>query len=305
MLPTWYNEYKNFIDNSIKIFLENYLNENLSKPLNDFKEIVFYATNSGKRIRSILALETYLSLTNKTIKDIKLDDDILKICIALELVHAYSLIHDDLPCMDNDEYRRGQLTVWKKFGEANAVLAGDLLNTLTFEVLSDIGNSEKSKKIINLLSRSVGFYGMLGGQVEDLYFEKKFSELDIRKLENLHNKKTGKLIEASILSGLILAEQNSHTHEFEKSENYKKLSSFGQNIGLAFQIKDDLLDVEGTFESTGKSVGGEEKGFVYFIGIDEAKSYLGKLTKKSFEDINHLKSEKLNFLTNYIAERKK
>lgn len=305
MLPTWYNEYKNFIDNSIKIFLENYLNENLSKPLNDFKEIVFYATNSWKRIRSILALETYLSLTNKTIKDIKLDDDILKICIALELVHAYSLIHDDLPCMDNDEYRRWQLTVWKKFWEANAVLAWDLLNTLTFEVLSDIWNSEKSKKIINLLSRSVWFYWMLGWQVEDLYFEKKFSELDIRKLENLHNKKTGKLIEASILSWLILAEQNSHTHEFEKSENYKKLSSFWQNIWLAFQIKDDLLDVEWTFESTWKSVWWEEKWFVYFIWIDEAKSYLWKLTKKSFEDINHLKSEKLNFLTNYIAERKK
>lgn len=303
MLPPWYTTYKTFVDNSIKSFLGKYLDENLSKPLNDFKEIVFYATNSGKRVRAILALETYLKLSWKNIDDIKNDDDIIKICISLELIHAYSLIHDDLPCMDNDEYRRWQLTVWKKYWETNAVLCWDLLNTLTFELLSTIHDNEKAKKIINLISRSTSIFGMIWWQIEDIYFENNFWELDVDWLKNLHNKKTGKLIEASILAWVILSYPNSHTHEFEKSEVYKKFQEFWKNLWLAFQVKDDILDIEWTFESTGKSVWWEKKWFVYFIWLEESKTYLWKLSEKALEDISHIKSEKLEFLVEYIKNR--
>nr|MDD3719958.1 polyprenyl synthetase family protein [Candidatus Gracilibacteria bacterium] len=194
MLPTWYITYKDLINDNIKTFLDNYLKTDLSKPLNDFKEIIYYATSSGKRVRAILALETYLNLTGKNIDEIKQDDDIIKICIALEFIHAYSLIHDDLPCMDNDDFRRGQLTVWKKYGETNAVLCGDLLNTLTFEILSTINDNEKSKKLTNLISKATSIYGMIGGQIEDIYFENNFPELNIDLLKDLHNKKLENLL---------------------------------------------------------------------------------------------------------------
>lgn len=294
MLPTWYSTYKIFIDNSIKSYLTDYLSENLSTPLNNFKEIIFYATSSGKRVRAILALETYLKLSNKNIEEIKQDDDIIKVCIALELIHAYSLIHDDLPCMDNDDYRRWQLTVWKKYGETNAVLCGDLLNTLTFEILSTIQDNEKLKKIINLISKATSIYWMIWWQIEDIYFEKNWDELNIDLLKWLHNKKTWKLIEASVLTWIIIAWKKEYT---------EKLSKFWKNIWLAFQVKDDILDVEWTFEKTGKSVWWEKKWFVHFVWLKKSKEYLNKLSIEALEDIKEIKSEKLEFLVEYIKNR--
>jgi len=148
----------------------------MSKPLEDFKEVISYGFSGGKKLRWILALEFYLSLTWKDISDIKIDDDIIKICIALESVHAFSLLHDDLPCMDNDELRRGELTVWKKYGEHNGVLAWDMLNTFCFEIISDIKDAKISQKISKLISHSVWFYGMVWGQIEDIYFENNIWE---------------------------------------------------------------------------------------------------------------------------------
>lgn len=294
MLPTWYITYKDLINDNIKTFLDNYLKTDLSKPLNDFKEIIYYATSSWKRVRAILALETYLNLTWKNIDEIKQDDDIIKICIALEFIHAYSLIHDDLPCMDNDDFRRWQLTVWKKYWETNAVLCGDLLNTLTFEILSTINDNEKSKKLTNLISKATSIYWMIWWQIEDIYFENNFPELNIDLLKDLHNKKTWKLIEASVLAWVLLSWNDKYIDSF---------SQFWKNIWLAFQVKDDLLDVEWTFEETGKSVWWEKKWFVYFIWIEKSKEYLDKLSSEAINCIKPLKSEKLEFLVNYIKKR--
>ena len=203
--PHWYAEYKTFIETAIEKYIDSYLALPQDIPCEHFKNIIRYAFRGGKKLRAILALEFYLRLSRKNLCDIHFESDIMRLCIAIEAVHAYSLVHDDLPCMDNDELRRGELTVWKKYGEYNAVLVGDTLNSFCFECLSDIRDGEKSRKILKLLSHAVGFYGMIGGQVEDLYYEKNISKLDIIKLSNLHAKKTGKLIEASILSGVILS----------------------------------------------------------------------------------------------------
>lgn len=297
MLPEWYNNYKTVIEKYLENYLQEYFSEYIENPwLKQVIDGVFYSVKWWKRIRAILALEFYFLLSWKTINDIWNQDDILKFCIALEIIHAYSLLHDDLPCMDNDEYRRGELTVWKKYGEANGVLIGDLLNTLSFEIVSDIKDSIISQKLTKLLSHSVWFHGMLWWQVDDLYFEKNFEKLNIESLTNLHNKKTGALIKASILWWIILAWAEEKIQEFW---------DFWSKIGLAFQIKDDLLDVEGTFEETGKSVWWEEKGFVYFLWVEKSREKLAELIRECLGDIMALKSYKLEFLVNYIGNRKK
>ncbi|MDD2907378.1 MAG: polyprenyl synthetase family protein [Candidatus Gracilibacteria bacterium] len=301
MLPTWYNQYKQIIEKSITDYLDLYFLENKNEVLNDFKESIYYSVSGGKRIRSIFALEFYLLFSNKTLVDLELESkdeihDIIKFCIALEFLHSYSLVHDDLPAMDNDDYRRGELTTWKKYGEANGILVGDLLNSLAFEILGELKDQIVGLKLIKKFGKSVGLYGMIGGQVLDLYYENNNKELTLEKLVEVHNKKTGALIEFSIFGGILLS-------GFKGS--LEKYLDFGKKIGLAFQVKDDLLDVEGTKEETGKSVGGEKKGFVFFIGIDETKKYLNDLVDSCFGIIEKLKSQKLEFLVGYIRDRKK
>lgn len=294
MLPTWYLEYKKFIDKSINWFLNNYLDYEFSEAILKFMEIIYYSTGSWKRVRAILALEVYLCLNWKTIEDIKADDDIIKICCALEFIHAYSLIHDDMPCMDNDEFRRWQLTVWKKYWETNAVLCWDLLNTLAFEILSTIKDDMCSKKIINLISRASSIYWMLWWQIEDIFYENNWWKLNLEILEKLHIKKTWKIIEASVLASMLLSWDLRYM---------EMLSNFAKQIWLAFQVKDDILDEEWTFEETWKSVWGEKKWFVHFIWIVESKKYLEDLTSDAMEEISDLKSEKLEFLVEYIKNR--
>lgn len=294
--PVWYKEYKDFIETAIDKYLDTYLSIPMTTPLENFKEVVKYSFRWGKKLRAILALEFYLTLSGKKFEDIRPDDDIIKLCIAIEAVHAYSLVHDDLPCMDNDELRRGELTVWKKYGDYNAVLVGDMLNSLCFELISDMRNTAKSQKISKLLSHAVWFYWMIGGQVEDLYFEENIADLDTDILRGLHGKKTGKLIEASILSGVILSDEVS---------NIDIYGDFGKKLGLAFQVKDDLLDVEWTPEETGKSVGGEQKGFVYLLGVDASKKILRDIIADCEKIAKNLSSEKIDFIVSYIENRKK
>ncbi|MDD3793989.1 MAG: polyprenyl synthetase family protein [Candidatus Gracilibacteria bacterium] len=301
MLPSWYNEYKDLIEKSLDKYLVDYFDDEKNIGLDIIKEATLYAVKGGKRIRSILALEFYFIFSKMDFEKINHKSDIIKFCIALELLHAYSLVHDDLPAMDNDDFRRGELTTWKKYGEANGILVGDLLNSLAFEILGEIGNSS----LIKEFGKAVGLKGMIGGQVLDLYYENNFNELTLEKLLELHNKKTGKLIEISVLGGLILGNKSRNPKEKFKKEDIEKYLDFGKKIGLAFQVKDDLLDVEGTLEETGKSVGGEKKGFVYFIGIEKTKKYLNDLIEDSFGIIKNLKSQKLEFLVGYIRDRKK
>ena len=303
MLPSWYSEYRDLIEKNIFSYLDKYIDKNNSNEwLVNFRNALFYSNQWWKKIRSLLALEFFLSITGKKISEIKEEDDIIKIAVAIELLHAYSLVHDDLPCMDNDEYRRWIQTCWKKYWEYNAVLAWDLLNTLAYEILADLENSEHAIEIIKLLSSHTWFNGMIWGQVSDMFFEKDTEKLSYSDLIELHTKKTGKLIKASVLCGIIAAWKSHKTDDFKR---------FWEKIWLAFQIKDDLLDVEGTFEETGKSVwlreswDFEQKWFVYFMWIEKTKMELESLIIDCKNIAIKLWSEKLEFLVQYIAERKK
>lgn len=301
MLPNWYFDYKNFIETSLSQYLEQYFTSEKNTALDIIKEASLYAVKNGKRVRSILALEFYLIISGKTFSQIEKDGDIMKFCIALELLHAYSLVHDDLPCMDNDEYRRGELTVWKKYGETIATLTWDLLNSLSFEILAEIGNPT----LIKAFWESVWIKWMLWGQVLDLFYEQNPEKLTLEHLLEVHNKKTWALIEVSVFWGLLLGNISLSPDKKYKKEDLKKYVEYGKKIWLAFQVKDDILDVEWTFEETGKSVWWEQKWFVYFLGLDKSKQYLENITKESLEIIQDLHSEKLEFLTQYISQRKK
>lgn len=299
MLPTWYIDYKNFIDESIKGYLNTYFaSQTSSQWLEKLKEASLYACNWGKRIRAILALEFFFAFSWKTLWDIKQNDDVVKFAIALELIHAYSLVHDDLPAMDNDDFRRWEPTTWKAYWEYTAILVWDLLNSLAFEIISEINNSDLSKKLSKLLRRSIGFFGMVWWQMEDMHYEEENSKnLSFEQLKSLHSKKTWALIKTSVLGWFYIFWNN-----VEKEQN---LEIYSEKIGFAFQLKDDILDVEGSLETTWKSVWWEEKWFVSVFWLEESKKNLDNLISESTSEINFLNSEKLNFLTEYIKKREK
>ncbi|WP_409289186.1 polyprenyl synthetase family protein [Peribacillus sp. SCS-37] len=209
------------------------------------KEAMKYSLNAGgKRIRPLLVFAVLHAFGQNPDKG-------LKPAAAIEMIHTYSLIHDDLPSMDNDDLRRGKPTSHKVFGEANAILAGDALLTLAFQVLTDLPADEVSPQaviaLIREISRAAGAEGMVGGQTEDILAEGM--ELDLPGLQHIHENKTGKLLSASVQAGAILAGGS----EAEKEH----LHTFSHHIGLAFQIQDDILDIEGTEEKIGKPVGSD------------------------------------------------
>jgi len=301
MLPNWYNTYKEKIENSIDNYLIEYFKNENNDWLVTFKEATIYSLKWWKRIRAILALEFYLIFSWKNIDEIKDNDNIIKFCIALELLHAYSLIHDDLPCMDNDILRRWQPTVWKKYGEANAVLVWDLLNSLSFELISEIWNIA----LLKLFWKAVWIKWMAGWQILDLYYENNSEKLTLDDLIEIHNRKTWALIEISIIWWIIFWNLSLKRENKNKKSELIKYSDFWKKIGLAFQVKDDLLDIDWTFEETWKSVWWEDKGFVHFIWIKKSREYLNSLMKDCQNILLSLNSEKLNFLVSYIWNRKK
>lgn len=194
----------------------------------------------GKRIRPILCLEAARTVGGAP-------ESVVAAACSLELVHTYSLIHDDLPALDNDDYRRGKLTNHKVFGEAMAILAGDALLTLAFQVLAnlDLPSERKSRLVAELASAAGTVGGMIGGQVADLEGEGK--PPDALLLETIHRAKTGALLRASLRLGAICAGAT--------DAQYEALSCYGEHIGLAFQIVDDILDVEESSEALGKTAG--------------------------------------------------
>jgi geranylgeranyl diphosphate synthase type II len=194
----------------------------------------------GKRIRPLLCMEAARAVSDSP-------DGVVSAACALELIHTYSLIHDDLPALDNDDYRRGKLTSHKVFGEAMAILAGDGLLTLAFQVLAelDIPAGRKARLIAELATASGTVGGMIGGQVADLEGEGQPPSAQL--LETIHRAKTGALLRASLRMGA--------THAGASEEQYAALSRYGEHIGLAFQIVDDILDVEASSEALGKTAG--------------------------------------------------
>ena len=231
---------------------------------NILNQSMYYSLiGGGKRIRPVLALASAEAVGGDP-------ESILPVAIALELIHTYSLIHDDLPAMDNDDYRRGRLSNHKVFGEANAILAGDALLTYAFELLADsgVGQPERQLRIIREVAIAAGKDGMVGGQVADVVGEGKTLKLD--EIEEIHKGKTGALLTVSARLGGILAGGT--------EPQVKALTNYAQALGLAFQIKDDILDVVGNSEILGKPAGSDlrqgKATYVSLLGLEGAEHQL-------------------------------
>ena len=274
--------------------------EELSYPETIAKGMEYAILNGGKRLRPFLLFVT-LELLNEDIKKG------IKSAIALEMIHSYSLVHDDLPALDNDDYRRGKLTTHKVFGEAEGILIGDSLLTYAFYVLSQ-KNLEllSSKQIVNIISKTseyAGINGMIGGQMIDIESENK--KIDLETLKYIHSHKTGKLIKLPIEIACIIA--NLEKDKREVLEEYADL------IGLAFQVKDDILDVEGTFEDLGKPVGSDvdlhKATYPSILGMEESKKILNNTVEKAKEIIKNKfgdeKGKVLISLADFIKDRNK
>lgn len=260
------------------------------------KESMHYSLQAGgKRIRPILLLAVLHELGED-------HPDALKVAAAIEMIHTYSLIHDDLPSMDNDDLRRGMPTNHKVFGEAVAILAGDALLTYSFGVLARLNHvsSDDKVRLIDLLSVAAGAEGMVGGQVLDIEGEEK--KLSLEELEQVHRLKTGALLTYSILAGAILGNA--------QPEEMVALGKFGEHIGLAFQIQDDILDVTGTSQELGKTAGKDESSakstYPGLLTLPKAKEKLDFHANEAVQAVSVLrgKTTLLEELAALIVKRK-
>ncbi|UAL49579.1 polyprenyl synthetase family protein [Sutcliffiella horikoshii] len=250
----------------------------------------------GKRLRPLLVLATLKSFG-------KPEEFGIPVACAVEMIHTYSLVHDDLPSMDDDDFRRGKPTNHKVYGEAMAILAGDALLTHSFEVMEDLLNLDvKPMKVVTLmkeLAKAAGPRGMVGGQVADM--EGEGAQLSLQDLEYIHRNKTGKLLGYSIVAGAILGDAT--------EEQISKLEQFGDHLGLAFQIRDDILDIEGDASKIGKPVGSDTQNekttypsLLTMNGAKEKLEYHINEAKHILADIP-LESDLLVQLCDLIAKR--
>jgi geranylgeranyl diphosphate synthase type II len=251
----------------------------------------------GKRIRPVLCLAACEAVGG-------LPEDALAAACALEMIHTYSLIHDDLPAMDDDELRRGKATCHIAFDEATAILAGDALLTLAFEVLSSVPLADGKQatqwlRVIQLISQAAGYRGMVQGQMLDIASEGLILSAD--ELKNMHRLKTGALIEASLACGALLGGAD------QRQKNL--LNSYARKIGLAFQVADDILNVEGNPELMGKSTGTdslrEKSTYPSVLGIQASREFAEKLVQESLQALETFdkKADSLRGIAKYIIER--
>lgn len=288
---TFSKEYKVLIEKEVVDYVKK-----LNAP-ESVKEAMSYSLAAGgKRIRPLLVFSVLAAFG----KDMRLG---IPAASALEMIHTYSLIHDDLPAMDDDDLRRGKPTNHKVFGEAVAVLAGDALLTYSFQLVAEMSDPEVSAEmkleLISELAKSAGAEGMVGGQVADMEGEDK--QLTLSEMEYIHEHKTGKLLAASILSGAILAGAT--------AEQRQHLRDFAYHLGLAFQIRDDILDIEGSVEVIGKPVGSDtanhKSTYPSLLTLQGAKEKLNQHIHLAHESLAETKLQTglLNELTNLIANR--
>ena len=296
MLREYLEEKKKIVEDSLIELLENYRGKYPEK----LAEAMEYAVmNGGKRIRPIL-MYMICDLFEKN--NCKSYGKIKEIANALEFIHCYSLVHDDLPAMDNDDYRRGKLTVHKKYNEAIGVLVGDVLLTETFGIIANsksLGDKNKVE-IISKLSEYAGFFGMVGGQFVDMESENKKVEIDT--LKYIHAHKTGKLLTAAIELPMIALDV--------ESEKREKMVEYSKLLGIAFQIKDDILDIEGNFEEIGKKsndVQNEKTTYPSIFGLEKSKKLLQEYLEKAKKIIeDEFEGDQLFLeLTDYFGNRKK
>lgn len=264
--------------------IEKIINDRLidiDKTSDDRQKLIYEVMNysvlaGGKRLRPMLVLETARMFGGK-------DEDTYDFLTAVELIHTYSLVHDDLPAMDNDEYRRGRKTTHKVYGEDMAILAGDGLLNYAYETgLNGVlksSNPTQAAKALKILADKAGVYGMVGGQTVDIISENKV--LDMETLDYINECKTGALIEAAMMMGAVLSGAS--------EEELRLIESIGSRIGRAFQIKDDILDVTSTMEVLGKPVFSDEKNkkstYVTLMGIEAAEQKVLELTDGALGDL--------------------
>ena len=285
------NSFKNFIEENkdqLNSFAKEYV-EKLDMP-DILKESITYSlVNDGKKIRplSFLYLLKYYEVDYTNYFDIAL---------AIELVHTYSLVHDDLPEMDNDDYRWGKLTNHKVFGQDLAVLTGDAMLTLAFEVLSDSNIEPELKvRLIKQFANYSGAMGMIAGQVYDV--KQKNHNVDADYLRKMHSLKTGRLIELPMDFACLVADKNC---------DYEHVKKFGKQLGIAYQIKDDILDYYGDFEKIGKLPSDEDMiTYLSFYGIEECEELLQKYTENAINIANKLNNGLLVDFANYLLKRDK
>lgn len=283
------------IKKEIDIWFEEYF-----KNKGSYNKIIYDAMKysvevGGKRIRPALNILTYSMYKDDYKK-------ILQVASAIEMIHTYSLIHDDLPAMDDDNLRRGKPTNHTVFGEAIAILAGDALLNEGMNLMWNYSYNNPSKNVIkscNLISNASGAEGMIAGQVVDIISEGK--AISEEELHYMHRKKTGALIKASILSGAILGEA--------KEKDLEYLSEFGEKLGLAFQIKDDILDVTGNSKVLGKEISSDDKNnksnFISKYGLEECKIKCKRLTQECLDCLEKISknTEDLKKLTLFLLHR--
>lgn len=264
--------------------------DNLQK---DIYEMMRYALMAGgKRLRPVLML----SVCKMCGGDI---EEAMPFACAMEMIHTYSLVHDDLPAMDNDDLRRGKPTCHIKFGEANAILTGDALLNKAFEVMAEYGakNPKKALKAMSAIAKSSGTDGMIGGQLLDI----ENGAMSQERLEYVDSLKTGAIIKSSCVCGAIFADAT--------DEEIKATEEYAHHLGIAFQICDDILDVTGTQEDLGKPIGSDSEmdrtTYVKTFGLDGAKALLGEHTDKALNALS-IFGDKAHFLcelTKYLASR--
>lgn len=252
----------------------------------------------GKRLRPLVLLETLKLFGGE-------EEEAYPFMAAIEMIHTYSLVHDDLPAMDNDKYRRGKLTTHAKFGENMAILAGDALLNYAYEIMSDaVMNSRYPKRAIRAMqtiARKAGIYGMVGGQTVDVENEGK--EMSIDTINYIHNLKTAALIEGSMMAGAILAGA--------KAEEIDIVEKIAKSIGVAFQIQDDILDVTGDTNQLGKAVLSDEKNhkttYVSLLGVNISKEHVKRYSRDAIELLESLNKDDafLKFLFVKLIDRDK
>jgi geranylgeranyl diphosphate synthase type II len=293
-LEAYFSSHKKRINHALESILET------SGRTDRILEAMKYSLMAGgKRIRPILCMAAAGTADGD-------EEKAMPAACALEMIHTYSLIHDDLPAMDNDVLRRGKPTCHTAFDEATAILAGDALLTLAFQTLSSIefGKADQAQnwlRVIQLISHAAGYCGMIQGQMIDIASEG--SQLTLAELQSMHQLKTGALIRASLCCGAVLSGLNSN--------QIKMLESYAQNIGLAFQVTDDILNVEGDPEMMGKAVGTDKlrhkTTYPSLLGLQESKKLAIELVKNALQAIESFdkKAEPLRAIANYIITRKK
>ncbi len=302
-LKDYLQQKKQIVETALSSFSETPITEKHADTLKPIYEAMRYSLLAGgKRLRPILTIAAFEAVSQSNIENDKRQDIVLRVATALEMIHTYSLIHDDLPAMDNDDLRRGRPTNHKVYGEALAILAGDSLLTEAFHVVAQAKtqDSEVLLQVLADIALASGAQGMAGGQAIDLASEGK--KIDVTELEQLHRLKTGCLIRVAVTSGAKLAGAT--------QTQVLALARYAEAIGLAFQIADDILDVEGGSEEMGKPTGGDamkdKATYPSIIGLEKARQRATNLIETALQSLTIFgpEADPLREMAQYIVQRK-